>query len=77
MSGKTKFIAATVLAAGLLATVAVARTVHTHTTAAPANASATHATVGAAPQSALRPHSNFACAPSVQADCDKLDWFPE
>jgi hypothetical protein len=73
MSGKTKFIVVTAAAAALLATVAVARTVHTHATASiPA-----HATVGAAPQGALRQHTNFACAPSVQADCGKLDWFPE
>jgi hypothetical protein len=70
MSGKTKFIVVTAAAAALLATVAVARTVHTHATA---SMPALHATVGAA----LHPHTNFACAPSVQADCDKLDWFPE
>ena len=73
MSRKTTLISATVLAAALLATVAVARTVHTHTAAAPA----LHATVGAAPQTALRPHTNFACAQAVARDCEKLDWFPE
>jgi hypothetical protein len=74
MSGKSKFIVVTAAAAALLATVAVARTVHTHATA---NMPALHATVGAAPQGALHPRTNFACAPSVQADCGKLDWFPE
>lgn len=73
MSGTTKLISATVIAAALLATVAVARTVHTHTAAAPA----LHATVGAAPQGALRPHTNFACAPSIARDCETLGWFPE
>ena len=73
MSGKTKFIAATVIAAALLATVAVARTVHTHTATAPA----AQVTVGAAPQTALHPHTNFACAQAVEQACEKLDWFPE
>jgi hypothetical protein len=73
MSGKIQIISATVIAAVLLATVAVARTVHTRTAAAPAP----HATVGAAPQSALHPHTNFACAQAVARDCEKLDWFPE
>jgi hypothetical protein len=71
MSGKTKFIAVTAIAAALVATVAVARTVHTHA------AADARTTVGAAPLTAPRPLANFACAPSVQADCDKLDWFPE
>lgn len=74
MSGKTKLFSTAVLAAALLATVAVARTVHTR---APANAAATHATLGAAPQNALRPHTNFACAQAVARDCERLDWFPE
>jgi hypothetical protein len=73
MSRTTKLISATVIAAALLATVAVARTVHTHTAAAPAP----QVTIGAAPQSALRPHANFACAQAVARDCERLDWFPE
>jgi hypothetical protein len=73
ITGKAKFLSAVVVAAALIATVAVARTVHTHTAAAPA----LHATVGATPQSALRPHANFACAQAVARDCEKLDWFPE
>jgi hypothetical protein len=74
MSSTMKIISATAVAAALLATVAVARTVHTHVAA---NAPAAHATIGSAPQGTLRPHANFACAPSVVRDCETLDWFPE
>lgn len=72
MSNTMKIVSATAIAAALLATVSVARTVHIHG-AAPAAA-----TVGLLPEAAQpRPHANFACAPSLRADCDKLDWFPE
>ena len=73
MSRTTKLISATAVAAALLATVAVARTVHTRTAYAPGLQS----TIGAAPQSVLRPHTNLACAQAVARDCEKLDWFPE
>ena len=72
MSGTTKLITAAVIAVALLATVAVARTVHTHSAA---NAPV-HDTVGLAPAPGA-PLRNFACAPSIQSDCAKLDWFPE
>jgi hypothetical protein len=74
MSSKMKILSVTAVAAALLATVAVARTVRTHVAA---NAPALHATSGSAPQGTLRPHANFACAPSVVRNCEALDWFPE
>ena len=75
MSSKMKIVSATVIAAALLATVAVARTVHTHAGTGP---QAAQSTVGAAPVQALpRPHANFACPLANETECEKLDWFPE
>jgi hypothetical protein len=70
--GKAKFLSAVVVAAALLATVAVARTVHTST-----HAPAVHAATGSVPSPAFKPGANFACAPSVARDCESLHWFPE
>ncbi len=72
MSGKSKLISAAVIAAALMATVAVARV---HTNSAKITL-AVHETVGLAPTQSV-PLRNFACAPSIQATCEKLDWFPE
>ncbi len=72
MTSRTKIFSAVAAAAILLATVAVARTVHTHTAAV----SAMHqGTTGNAAAPALR--HNFACATAVESECDKFDWFPE
>ena len=90
MSGKIRLISAVVIAAAL-ATAAAAQTTQTrgaektpavHSTdgkqTEPRNtdAAATRSTVGMAPAPSAPLH-NYACAPSVQADCNKLDWFPE
>jgi hypothetical protein len=76
MSGKTKILSATAVAAALLATVAVARTVQTHVAAA----NATHGqatsseTVGMAIHTApFVRHHNFACALANEADCEKIE----
>ena len=70
--GKAKILSAAVVAAALIATVAVARTVHT-TTRAPA----LHAAADSAPPATFKPGANFACAPSVERSCESLHWFPE
>ena len=72
MSSKMKILSATAVAAALLATVAVARTVQTHV------AANTHATtvqaVGALPHSApFVRHDNFACALASAAECEKIE----
>ena len=71
ITGRMKLLSAAVVAAGLLATVAVARTVQTHVAAA----QVTHSRViNAAPHSApfLR-HDNFACALANEAGCEKIE----
>jgi len=83
ISGKTKILAAVVVAAALLATVAVARTVHTHATAVTAHTTNGQAiggqTTGMSPGQ-MAPsgrHGNFACAAAIEQDCQQLDWWPE
>ena len=75
MTLRTKIFSAAAAAAVLLATVAVARTVHSHS-AVPA----THqSTIGAAPSSAAPAiRHNFGCASPSEAECQKQEtWFPE
>ena len=72
MSKTMKILSATAVAAALLATVAVARTVRTHV------ASNLHATTGQAiapiPHSApFVRHDNFACALASAAACEKIE----
>ncbi|HZT27694.1 MAG TPA: hypothetical protein VFA57_18535 [Pseudolabrys sp.] len=76
MTHKNKIVSAAAVAAVLLATVAVARTVHTH-----ANAPQTVQRNGAAGPAdsgpAIGPH-NFACGLPQASDCQKVEtWFPE
>ncbi len=71
MSNTMKILSATAVAAALLATVAVARTVQTHV-------AAMHATTGQAiatiPHSApFVRHDNFACALASAAACEKIE----
>jgi hypothetical protein len=76
MTSRTKIFSAVAAAAILLATMAVARTVHTHT--ASASPAMHQTTIGAAPNSAAPAvRRNFACATAVESECDKFDWFPE
>ena len=72
MSSTMKILSATAVTAALLATVAVARTVHTRV------AANLHATTGQAiaaiPHSApFVRHDNFACALASAAECEKIE----
>jgi uncharacterized protein YqgC (DUF456 family) len=75
---KTKYFSAAVVAVALIASVAVARTVHTR---AAADAQATTGSVtgaSAGPMTAAPSHGNFACPLVNAADCEKLEtWQPE
>ena len=71
---KTKFLSAAVIAAALIATVAVARTVHTHVAAA-GGAPAQHSAMGAS--SKVMAHSplrgSMACGTMSYLDCQQLE----
>jgi hypothetical protein len=71
---KAKFLSAAVLAAALIATVAVARTTHTHVAAAGAEP-AHHTGMGAAPGATVQPplHGSIACGTKSYVDCEKLE----
>ena len=72
MSSTMKILSATAVAAALLATVAVARTVQTHV-AANAHAATVQA-VGTIPHSPpFVRHDNFACAFANEAECEKIE----
>lgn len=74
ISRKTKFFSAAAMAAVLIVTVAVARTVHTHAAAAgvqPAHGSAMGAAPGKMARSPL--HGSIACGTMSYSDCDKLE----
>jgi hypothetical protein len=69
--GKAKFLSAVVVAAALLATVAVARTVQTHVAA---NVIHRGETIGAAPHTApFVRHNDFACGLANESDCEKIE----
>ena len=72
MSKTMKILSATAVAAALLATVAVARTVQTHVAA---NLRATTGqAIGASPHGApFVRHDNFACALASAAECEKIE----
>jgi hypothetical protein len=78
ISGKTRFLSAAVVAVALLATVAVARTVHTHaasadpaTTSSAIGADSGHADLGQiAP---TRQHRTIACPLANEADCQRIE----
>jgi len=74
ISHKAKFFSAAAAAVALIATVAVAHTVHTHT--APANQAHTSAgKVTSAPsaQTTPAPYGAIACGMALDADCEKLE----
>ena len=73
-SRKTRFFSAAVIAAALIATVAIARTVHTR--AATAGAQPSHGSaIGAAPGEMARSplHGSIACGTMSFADCEQLE----
>ncbi len=78
MTSRMKILSAAATAAVLLATVTVARTVHSHATSV---LQATHeGTIGATRSQTApsRRHGNIACAAPSEAECEKLEtWFPE
>jgi hypothetical protein len=72
ISRKMKFLSAAVAVAALVATVAVARTVHTH--AVPAN-HASNGNVGTAPDQTTPPrrHGIIVCGMAIDSDCEKIE----
>ena len=71
MTSTMKILSVTAVAAALLATVAVARTVHTHVAAVQATSGQAIATL---PHSApFVRHDNFACALASAAECEKIE----
>jgi hypothetical protein len=69
-----KFLSAAVIAAALIATVAIARTAHTHLAAAGAEPAHRGAVGAAAGEIAHSPrHGNIACGTMSYSDCDKLE----
>ena len=81
MTSRTKIFSAIFSAAAaaviVLATVAVARTVHSHR--ASAVAAVHQSAAGAAPSSTVPAmRHNFGCASPSEAECEKQEtWFPE
>ena len=73
MSGTMKILSAALVAAALVATVAVARTVHTR--AAAGDHPSISSTVGAAarPMAPLARHGIVACPTANMADCEKIE----
>jgi hypothetical protein len=77
MTLRMRIISAVAGVAAVLATVAVARSVHTYSAARP---EATSGTVGMAPADStpFQAGRNFACGLPSQAVCEKVEtWFPE
>ena len=71
MSTTMKILSATAVAAALLATVAVAHTVHTQVAAAQTTSGQAIATI---PHSApFVRHDNFACALASETECEKIE----
>ena len=68
---KTKLLSVAVIAAGLIATVAIARTVHTHQTPAQLSytrdMSAAHGAMSPAPRTGV-----IVCGMANAADCEKI-----
>jgi hypothetical protein len=73
ISRKAKFFSTAAAAVALIATVAVARTVHTHTAANHAHISAGKVTSAPAAQTTPAPYGAIACGMALDADCEKLE----
>jgi hypothetical protein len=73
ISRKTKFLAA--VAVAFIATVAVARTVHTHVTPAAGAHVSSGKVIGTMPHPATAPHRNgiIVCGMALDSDCEKLE----
>ncbi|HEY6861467.1 MAG TPA: hypothetical protein VI358_16990 [Pseudolabrys sp.] len=73
ISYKMKFLSAAVAVAALVATVAVARTVHTH--AVPTNQASRSKVIGTAPDQATPPrrHGLIVCGMAIDSDCEKIE----
>ena len=67
---RTKFLSAAVIAAGLIATVAIARTVHTHPHAAGTQVSHSSAARGA--MSPAPRNGAIVCGMANASDCEKI-----
>jgi hypothetical protein len=77
--GKLKILAAVAVTTALVATMAVARTVHNQT-AATAHATNDGSQIVGAVHGRIAPaqrHGHFACAAAVEQSCEKLEWWPE
>ncbi|HXX25212.1 MAG TPA: hypothetical protein VEJ40_00995 [Pseudolabrys sp.] len=74
MTSRIKILSAAAALAVLLATVAVARSVHSYRPPGASRAGAMSATQNKVP---ARHYGNFACPGPNEADCEKLDWIPE
>jgi len=78
ISRKIRFISAAAAVVALLATVAVARTVHTHVTTAGTHATSGKVT-GTPPSQPASPHRHgvIVCGMANDSDCEKLEMlFP-
>ncbi|HYC16035.1 MAG TPA: hypothetical protein VEC94_02420 [Pseudolabrys sp.] len=75
LSRKTKFLSAAVGVLALIATVAVARTVHTHTTSAEQPRVSTDKVIGTAPTQTTpaRRHGIIVCGMAIDSDCEKIE----
>jgi len=73
ISRKAKFFSTAAAAVALIATVAVAHTVHTHTVANHAHISAGKVTSAPPAQTTPAPHGAIACGMALDADCEKLE----
>jgi hypothetical protein len=71
ISRKMSFLSAAVAVAALIATVAVARTVHTH--AVPANHASSSKVIGTAPATPPRRHGIIVCGMAIDSDCEKIE----
>jgi hypothetical protein len=74
-SNKTKFLSAAATAAVLIATVAVAHTVHSHTGPADQAHVTTGKVIGTPPAQTtpVQPHGAIVCGMALDSDCEKLE----
>ena len=75
LSRKTKFLSAAVGVVALIATVAVARTVHTHAISTDQPRVSTDKVIGTAPAQTTpaRRHGIIACGMAIDSDCEKIE----
>ncbi|MGB6416861.1 MAG: hypothetical protein WBF50_09715 [Pseudolabrys sp.] len=73
---KTKFLSAAAAALALVATVSVARTVHTHTVPTDPAQVTTGKVIGTAPAQTTTPaprHGIIVCGMALDSDCEKIE----